>query len=214
MYFITTKFKEVLLSSFGGVALTNCFSSIFQFGQISKFKKGLTLKKKMNQNFLWICASTHYILHNNKVSRNSVERFQRSYADKNNTTDWLTDWQVKKIIPSATHCLGYKYLWSSIVIEYFISVRQWFFFENLQISLNNSLLNNDEILLLNSTSTYTAHFIRITHHSILCLHLQQYATIYYIQKKRTSPQNYHIKDVQNCTHLMWWKTRLCFKLLK
>ena len=28
MYFITTKFHEILLSGFGGVALTNCFSSI------------------------------------------------------------------------------------------------------------------------------------------------------------------------------------------
>ena len=36
----------------------------------------------MNQNFLWICTSTHYVLHNYKVSRNSVERFQRSCTDK------------------------------------------------------------------------------------------------------------------------------------
>ena len=37
----------------------------------------------MNQNFLWICTSTHYVLHNYKVSRNSVEWFQRSCANKN-----------------------------------------------------------------------------------------------------------------------------------
>ena len=41
MSFITTKFREILLSSFRGVALTNCFSSFFHFGQISKFKKGV-----------------------------------------------------------------------------------------------------------------------------------------------------------------------------
>ena len=36
MAFITTKFQEILLSGFRGVALTNCV----EFGQISKFKKG------------------------------------------------------------------------------------------------------------------------------------------------------------------------------
>ena len=54
------------------------FSSIFHFNQISKFKKGVTPKKKLNQNFLWICISTHYFFHYYNVSRNSVERFQRS----------------------------------------------------------------------------------------------------------------------------------------
>ena len=68
MSFITTKFHEILLSSFREVALTNSFSSIFHFGQISKLKKGVTPRKKMNQNFLWICASPQYVLHNYKVS--------------------------------------------------------------------------------------------------------------------------------------------------
>ena len=92
MSFLTTKFQEILSSGFGEVALTKCFSSIFHFGQIFKFKKGVTQKKKLNQNFLWICASTHYVLHNYKVSGNFVERFQRSWADKKNRTDGLTDW--------------------------------------------------------------------------------------------------------------------------
>ena len=47
------------LSGFRGVALTNCFSSIFHFGQISKFKKGLIPRKKMNQTS---CGYAH--LHN------------------------------------------------------------------------------------------------------------------------------------------------------
>ena len=55
-------------------------------------------EKKLNQNFLWICTSTYYVLHNYKVSRNSVEQFQRSCSDKKNRTegltDWLTDWQT------------------------------------------------------------------------------------------------------------------------
>ena len=55
--------------------------SIFHFGQISKFQKGVTPRKKLNQNFLWICTSSWYVLHNYLVLRNSVERFQRSCAD-------------------------------------------------------------------------------------------------------------------------------------
>ena len=77
-------------------------------------KKGCNSeKKKLNQNFMWICTPTHYVLHNYKVSWNSVERFQ-SCADKKNRTDgrtdWLTDWlsdgRVKNIIPSATRRWG------------------------------------------------------------------------------------------------------------
>ena len=82
MSFTTTKFHKILLSGFRGVALTNCSCSIFHFSQISKFKMSVTLGKKLNQNFLWICVSTHYVLNNYKVSRNSVERFQRSCAYK------------------------------------------------------------------------------------------------------------------------------------
>ena len=85
--FIITKFHEILLSNFRGVALTNSFRSIFHFGQISKFKKGVFREK----NGIKIsCESTH-VLHNYKVSLNSVERFQRSCADKKNRTDGLTD---------------------------------------------------------------------------------------------------------------------------
>ena len=76
---ITTKFNEILLIGFRGVAVKNCFSSMCNFGQISKFKKGVTPRKKMNQNFQWI---THYVLYNYKVSRKSVERFQRSGGNK------------------------------------------------------------------------------------------------------------------------------------
>ena len=78
MSLITTKFHEILLNSFRGVALINCFHSIFHFGQISKFKKGVIPRKKLNKNFLWICTSTHYVLHYYKVPGNSVERFQWS----------------------------------------------------------------------------------------------------------------------------------------
>ena len=51
MFFITTKFQEILLNGFREVALTNCFSSIFHFGQISKLKKGVILRKKIESTF-------------------------------------------------------------------------------------------------------------------------------------------------------------------
>ena len=61
--FITTKFQEILLRGFRVVVLTNYFSSIFHFDQNSKLKRGLIPRKKWNQNFLWICTSTHYVFH-------------------------------------------------------------------------------------------------------------------------------------------------------
>ena len=89
--FTSKKFHEILLSGFRGIVLTNSFSSISHFGQISKFKKDVIPRKKLNQNFLWICGYTHDVLHNYIVSRNSVEWYQRSGADKKNRTDGLTD---------------------------------------------------------------------------------------------------------------------------
>ena len=52
MSFITTKFHAILLRVFSEVVLTNCFSSIFHFHQISKFKKGINPRKKMESKFL------------------------------------------------------------------------------------------------------------------------------------------------------------------
>ena len=79
MSFITTKFHEILLSDFSGVVHANC---IFNFGQISKFKKGVTPRKKIESKFPVDCASTLYVLRNYKVSRNSGKWFQRTCADK------------------------------------------------------------------------------------------------------------------------------------
>ena len=49
--FINTKFHEILLSGFRGVSLTNCFRSIFHLSQISKFKKGVITRKKIESKF-------------------------------------------------------------------------------------------------------------------------------------------------------------------
>ena len=84
MSFKTTKFQAILLSGFSVVVLTNYFSSIFHFRQISKSKKSVIQRKKWNQNVLWICTSTNYVLHYYKVSGNSVEPFQRSCANEKN----------------------------------------------------------------------------------------------------------------------------------
>ena len=55
MSFITSKFHAILLSVFSGVVLTNCFSNIFLFREISKFKKGYCSQKKN-----WIKMSCGY----------------------------------------------------------------------------------------------------------------------------------------------------------
>ena len=59
MSFTTTKFLENLLSGFRGVALTNCFSSIFNFGYIFKFKKGHFSPKKNHIGTSWGYAHLH-----------------------------------------------------------------------------------------------------------------------------------------------------------
>ena len=51
MSFIITTFLEILLSGFRGSVLTNCFSSIVHFGQISKFKKGVTPREIIESKF-------------------------------------------------------------------------------------------------------------------------------------------------------------------
>ena len=63
-----------------------CWVISFIFAQFLSSKRTLFREKKWNQNFLWICASTHYDIHIYKVSRNSVERFQRSCANKKNSS--------------------------------------------------------------------------------------------------------------------------------
>ena len=88
-------------------------SSIFQFGQISKFKKGVTLKKngiKISYGYAqlhimsFITTKFHEIL---------LSGFRGvALTRKTGLTDWLTNWltdgQVKNIIPFATRCMGYK----------------------------------------------------------------------------------------------------------
>ena len=87
MSFITTKCHIILLSSFSGVVLTNWFSSIFHFRQISKLKKSVIQREKMESKFLVdMHTSAHYVLHYYKVSGNSVDWFQRSCTNKKNSS--------------------------------------------------------------------------------------------------------------------------------
>ena len=78
-------------------------SSIFHFGQISKFKKGVTPRKKIS------CGYAHLHIMSfitTKFHEIMLSGFQRSCANKKNRTDGLTDERVKNIIPSATRCVG------------------------------------------------------------------------------------------------------------
>ena len=56
MSFITTKFHEILFRGFWGVVLRNCYSSLFNFDQISKLKNGIASRKK---NWTWIFCNVH-----------------------------------------------------------------------------------------------------------------------------------------------------------
>ena len=50
MSIITTKFPKKNLRGFKEVALTNCFRRTFNYGQISKFKRGIIPIKRLNKN--------------------------------------------------------------------------------------------------------------------------------------------------------------------
>ena len=119
----TIKLHEMLLSSFRGVVLTNFFSCIFYFSQISKFKRGIIPPKKWNENFLWICASTQYVLHNYKVSTKlcwAVSEELGWQKTPRGLMDWLTDKQVKNInsIPSTTRCMGYNKFYKQNLVNH------------------------------------------------------------------------------------------------
>ena len=113
MAFITTKFHAILLSGFSGVVLTNCFSSIFHFRQISKFKKSVSQRK----NGIKISCGYAHLHIISFITIKFLEILSSGFRGvaltrKTGLTDWLTDWltdgRVKNIIPSATRCVGYN----------------------------------------------------------------------------------------------------------
>ena len=109
MSFIITKFQEIMLSCFRGVALTNCFEKYLSFWPNFKFKKGITLRKKLNQNS---CKYAH--LHIMSFITTTFHKIMLSgfrgvaLTRKTGLMDWLTEGRVKNIISSATRCVGYK----------------------------------------------------------------------------------------------------------
>ena len=112
MSFITTKFQEILLGGFSGVTLTNCFSSIFHFGQISKFKKGVTQRKKnckkkfpVDKLIYTLCPS---LLQSFRKFCWGVSEELRWQEKQDWLTDRQTDGRVKNNLPSATRCVGYN----------------------------------------------------------------------------------------------------------
>ena len=80
--FTTKKFQEILLSGFRGVALTNFWVVSFILVKF-KLKKGVILRKKKKKNFLWICISTLYVLHDHKFQENSVQQFLKELRSQN-----------------------------------------------------------------------------------------------------------------------------------
>ena len=93
MSFITTEFQEILSSSFRGVAMTNCFSSVFHFWQISKLTKGATPRKKNESKF-------HVDMHIYMVCPSqlrSLTKFCWVVSEElrwQEKQDWRTDWQT------------------------------------------------------------------------------------------------------------------------
>ena len=97
MSFTTTKFQEILLRGFRGVALTNCFSSIFHFGQISEFKKGVILRKKIESKFpvdMHIYTLSPSLLHSFRKICWAVSEELHWQEKQDWWTDWQTDWQT------------------------------------------------------------------------------------------------------------------------
>ena len=93
-WIITTKYHAILLSGFRGGVLTNCFSSIFQFRQISKFKKRVIQRKKNE-----ISCKYAYLHTMSFITTKFQEILLRSFrgvalTKKTGLTDWLTDWQT------------------------------------------------------------------------------------------------------------------------
>ena len=109
-------------------------SSIFHFGQISKFKKGVTPRKKNGIKISCGYAHLHIMSFiSTKFHEILLSGFRGvALTRKTGLTDWLTDWlidgRVKNIIPSATRCVGYKYninFWLHLLIIIFDIEFSW-----------------------------------------------------------------------------------------
>ena len=90
MSFITTKFQVILLS-----CSNKKNSSIFHFGQISKFKKGVTPRKKGGIKIS--CGYAHVHIMSFITTCTFYEILLSSFRGvaltrKTGLTDWLTDW--------------------------------------------------------------------------------------------------------------------------
>ena len=137
MSFITTKFHEILSSVFRGSSCAKKTIVSFILAKFLSSKTGVTPRKKMESKFpVDIRIHTLNVLHYDKVSRNSIERFQRSCANKIYRTDGLTDWLTdgsKTLYPPLLVAWGIKTLIFIIVPlrrwintnPYFFNVRWW-----------------------------------------------------------------------------------------
>ena len=86
-------------------------SSIFHFGQISKFRKGVTPRKKIESKFpvdMHIYTLCPTLLQSFTKFFRAVSEELRWQEKQDWRTDWLTDGRVNNIIPPATCCVGYN----------------------------------------------------------------------------------------------------------
>ena len=111
VYIVTSTHQSVMcvltvgpIATLIGSKHTTAMAGVFSAFHWKKKSRLIAREKQNKYDVQWhkLC----YVLHNYKVSGNSVERFQRCWADKENKTNGLTDGRVKNIIPSATCCIG------------------------------------------------------------------------------------------------------------
>ena len=134
IYTICPSFQEILLSGFRGVVLTNCLSSIFHFGQKSKFKKGVDKREKNWIKVSCGCAHLHIMSFITiKFQEILLSGFRGvALTRKIRLTDWRTDgsntlyppqlvaWGITIVV---YHMCLYLYMSSSECIDFLDSIR-------------------------------------------------------------------------------------------
>ena len=84
-------------------------SSIFYFGRISKFKRGVTPKEKLNQNVLQIFASIQSVINNYKVSRNLlIGCWGVALTKETGLTDGSKTLYPPQLVASGMYCNNYR----------------------------------------------------------------------------------------------------------
>ena len=100
---INYKVSQYSVEQLRGIAMTNCFSSIFNLGQNSKFKRGITPRKIPANMHTFLTTKFHEILFVMSSRRGVALTKKRT----NVLTYWRTDGRFINIILSATRNFYY-----------------------------------------------------------------------------------------------------------